>query len=123
MGAAWIDYNGHKILMIDVANLGEDHVLLSEKLASLVKLLKPEPLRSVLAVADLRNTNLSNKAVMALIKNAPSAAPHFRRSALVIEPSRARGIILDSFEQFVERLPRRFSNLDDAKAWLVSQEK
>jgi hypothetical protein len=69
----------------------------------------------------LRSTNLNNNNIMALIRNAPLAAPHFRRSALVIEPNRARGIVLDTLGQFVERLPKRFDNLEDAKTWLVRE--
>ena len=56
------------------------------------------------------------------MKNAPSAAPYFRKSALVIEPNVARSIILDSVGQFVQRVPRRFNNLEEAKNWLVSDE-
>lgn len=110
------------MLLIDVANLRGDHATLAKELASLVTLLKAEPLKSVLAVADLRNTNLSNNVVMTLIRNAPAAAPYFRRSALVIEPNHARNIILDSLDLLIEQLPKRFEHLDDAKDWLVSQE-
>lgn len=123
MSLIWIQHQGQEILLIDVANLRDDHGLLSLNLISLVKMLKAKPLNSVLAVADLRNTNLSNKAVMALMKNAPLAAPYFRKSALVIEPNTARSIILDSVGQFVQRVPRRFKNLEEAKNWLVSDEK
>ena len=123
MSLIWIQHEGHEILLIDVANLRDDHGTLSLNLAALVKMLKGRPPKSVLALADLRNTNLSNKAVMALIKNAPSAAPYFRKSALVIEHNAARTIILDSIGQFVERVPKRFKNLEDAKNWLVSSEK
>lgn len=123
MSLEWIEYQGQRILLIDAANLTDNYgMLLSKELTSLVALLKTEPKNSVLAVADLRNTNLNNNALMALIRNAPLAAPHFRKSALVIEPGRARGIVFDTLGQFVERLPKRFNNLEDAKAWLVSQE-
>ena len=123
MSLEWIEYQGQRILLIDAANLTDNYgMLLSKELTSLVALLKTEPKNSVLAVADLRNTNLNNNALMALIRNAPLAAPHFRKSALVIEPGRARSIVFDTLGQFVERLPKRFNNLEDAKAWLVSQE-
>jgi hypothetical protein len=121
MSLEWIEHEEQRILLIDVSNLRDDHATLARELASLINLLKTEPQKSVLALADLRNTNLSNNAVIALIRNAPLAAPHFRRSALVIEHSRARSIILDSLGQFVERLPKRFENLEDAKDWLVGQ--
>lgn len=122
MSVTWIDHEGKKVLFIDAADLGDNHALLALKLAELVSLLKPEPKNSILAVADLRKTNLNNKAIIALIKHAPLAAPHFRKSALVIEPNIARSVILDSLGQFVERIPRRFKNLEDAKNWLVSNE-
>jgi hypothetical protein len=120
MSLQWIDHAGQKILLIDVSNLTNNHSQLAADLAALVALLKTEPRKSVLAVADLRNTYLNNNTVMALIKHAPLAAPHFRKSALVIEPNPARSIILDSLGQFVEQIPKRFDNLEDAKAWLVS---
>ncbi len=119
MPIQWIEHKGTKILHIDVANLADDHAALNAHLETLVALLKKEPLNSVLAVADLRNTYLSNSALMVLMHNAPSAAPYFRKSALVIEFNNARRIILDSFSIVVKRLPKRFSDLDAAKAWLV----
>lgn len=122
MSLFWIEHEGKEILLIDVANLRNDYGLLGLNLASLVKMLKNEPLKSVLAVADLRNTNLSNKAVIELMKNAPYAAPYFRKSALVIEPNMARNIILDSVGQVVQRVPKRFKTLEEAKNWLVSDE-
>ena len=123
MSLEWIEHEGQRILFIDVSNLRDNYgMLLAKELASLVTLLKAEPKNSVLAVADLRNTNLNNNNIMALIRNAPLAAPHFRKSALVIEPNPARSIVFDTLGQFVERLPKRFDNLEDAKAWLIGQE-
>jgi hypothetical protein len=120
MPVQWIEHKGIKILHIDVANLANDHAVLNTHLETMITLLKPEPRNSVLAVADLRNTHLSNNAIMALMRNAPLAASYFRKSALVIEPNNARRIILDSFSMVVKRLPKRFTDLDSAKDWLVS---
>ena len=119
MPVQWIEHNGVKILHIDVANLANDHAALNAHLETLIALLKTQPRNSVLAVADLRNTNLSNSALMALMRNAPFAAPYFRKSALVIESNNARRILLDSFNIVVRRLPKRFTDLNAAKAWLV----
>lgn len=119
MPIQWIEHKGKKILHIDVANLANDHAALNANLQTLTSLLKTEPRNSVLAVADLRNTNLSNNALMVLMRNAPFAAPYFRKSALVIEPNNARRILLDSFNMVIKRLPKRFSDLESAKAWLV----
>ena len=123
MSLQWLTHAGQRILLIDVSNLTSHHEQLATELDALVVLLKDEPRSSVLALADLRNTYLNNNAVMALIRHAPLAAPHFRKSALVIEPNAARNIILNSLGQFVAQLPKRFESLEDAKAWLVSPEK
>jgi len=119
MPVHWTEHNGVKILHIDVANLANDHAALNAHLETLTTLLKTESRNSVLAVADLRNTHLSNNALMILMRNAPLAAPYFRKSALVIESNNARRIVLDSFNVVIKRLPKRFSDLDSAKAWLV----
>jgi hypothetical protein len=119
MPIEWIEHKGEKILFINVADLGDDHAALGTHLETLVTLLKTQPRNSVLAVADLRNTHLSNNAIMTLMRNAPFAAPYFRKSALVIEPNNARRIILDSFNFIVKRLPRRFTDLEPAKDWLL----
>lgn len=121
MPIQWTEYKGERILHIDVSNLGNDHAALNTNLETLVALLKKEPRNSVLAVADLRDTHLSNNAIMVLMRNAPFAAPYFRKSALVIEPNNARRIILDSFNIIVKRLPKRFADLDAARDWLVSE--
>jgi hypothetical protein len=119
MPVQWTEHKGVKILHIDVSNLANDHAALSAHLETLVAFLKLEPKNSVLAVADLRNTHLSNDALMVLMRNAPVAVAYFRKSALVIESNNARRIVLDSFSTVIKRLPKRFADLDSAKEWLV----
>jgi hypothetical protein len=118
----WIDYKEKKLLFINVANLANDYDALKIELETLVSLLQNEPKNSVLALADLRNTHLNNHALLALMSNAPLAAPHFCKSALVIERNNARRIVLDSLGHFIGHLPKRFEDLDEAKEWLVSEE-
>src|SRR5512133_3133326 len=96
MTVDWIEYKEKKLLFIDVANLGNDYNALKTQLEILVSLLQNEPKDSVLAVADLRNTHLNNNALLALMSNAPLAAPHFHQSALVIDSNRARPLALAS---------------------------
>jgi hypothetical protein len=122
MPLQWIEHKGKKVLVIDVANLANDHETLKKELAALVDLISTEQRDSVLAVADLRNTYLNNNALLALMSNAPLAAPHFHKSALVIESSHIRRVILDTLGQFIGHLPKRFDALQEAKDWLVSAE-
>jgi hypothetical protein len=122
MGLSWIEHKGTKILHIDASNLGSDFAQLKTVLDSLTATLNKQSKDSVLGLADLRNTMLNNSILITLMSNAPLAAPYFRKSALVIEPNRARRILLDSFGQFVGKLPRRFESLEEAKNWLVSDE-
>lgn len=119
MPIQWIEHKGEKMLLIDVSNLANDHAALNTHLQTLITILKTEARNSVLAVADLRGTYLSNNAVITLMRNAPFAAPYFRKSALVIESNNERRILLDSFSFVVKRLPKRFVDLDAAKDWLV----
>lgn len=122
MKSHWLEYKGNKILLIDVANLNHDSETLKEELTAVVVLLGLEKKKSVLAVADLRNTHLNNNVLLTLMSNAPLAAPYFRKSALVIEPNHARRILLDSLGQFVGHLPKRFETLEEAQEWLISEE-
>jgi hypothetical protein len=121
MSVNWIEYKDKKLLFINAANLVNDHSSLKTDLETLVSILKKEPKNSVLALADLRNTHLSNNTLIALMSNAPLAVPYFRKSALVIEANKSRVIVLDSFSFVVERLPKRFSDLHTAKEWLISE--
>jgi len=121
MSVNWIEYKEKKLLFINVADLMNDHHSLKTDLETLVSLLKKERKNSVLALADLRNTHLSNDTLIALMSYAPRAVPYFRKSALVIEVNYHRSIILDSFSFVIERLPKRFSDLAAAKEWLVSE--
>jgi hypothetical protein len=121
MSVNWIEYKEKKLLFINVANLMNDHHSLKTDLETLVALLKKEPKNSVLALADLRNTHLSDEALIALMSHAPRAVPYFRKSALVIGANYSRSIVLDSFRFVIDRLPKRFSDLDAAKEWLVSE--
>ena len=122
MSVTWIEYKEKKLLLIDVSNLMSDYGALRAELEALVSLLQNEPKNSVFALADLRNTHLNNNSLLALMSNAPLAAPYFRRSALVIEQNNARRIVLDALGRFIGHLPKRFEDLDAAKEWLVSEE-
>lgn len=104
---------------MNVADLANDHAALNTNLQTLTSLLKAEPRNSVLALADLRNTNLSNNALMVLMRNAPFAAPYFCKSALIIDRI-TRAAHPASFIQHGHQTPaKRFSDLQSAKAWLV----
>jgi hypothetical protein len=122
MSVSWIEYKEKRLLFIDAANLTNDSKALRANLETLVSMLQEESKNSVLALADLRNTNLNNNALIVLMTNAPLASPYFRKSALVIEPNHARRVILDSFGHFIGQLPKRFEDLDDAKDWLVGED-
>jgi hypothetical protein len=104
---------------VNAANLEHNSGALKAELEAIVRLLENEPKNSVLAVADLRNTFLDNNALMVLMSNAPLAAPHFRKSAMVIEHNSLRRIVLDSLGRFVGHLPNRFSDFQPALEWLV----
>jgi len=119
MPLTWIEHQGKKLLYIDVANLVGDYAALGTELEALVAFVQRQPRHSILALADLRNTYLGNHALLVLMSNAPLAAPHFLKSALVIETSRPRRMVLDSLGLFVGHLPRQFDDLDAAKDWLV----
>lgn len=119
MKSKWIEHQGHRILHVNAANLEHNSGALKAELEAIVRLLENEPKNSVLAVADLRNTFLDNNALMVLMSNAPLAAPHFRKSAMVIEHNSLRRIVLDSLGRFVGHLPNRFSDFQPALEWLV----
>jgi len=121
MSVHWTEHQGKQIIFINAANLGDDHASLSADLEALVALLQKEPKNSVLALADLRNTHLSNAALMSLMRHAIIAIRYFRKSALVIEASYARRIVLDSFSLIIEHPPKQFSDIESAREWLVSE--
>jgi hypothetical protein len=117
----WIEHKGKRLLLIDVSNLTNDYGALATELEALVALVGKEPKSSILAMADLRNTHLNNNALLALMSNAPLAAPHFRKSAMVIEGSYTRRIVLDSLGRFVGHLPKRFETREAATEWLAEE--
>jgi hypothetical protein len=120
MPITWIEHRSARLLLVDVSYLTGDYTRLKSELMTLVALAQKEPRNSILAVADLRGTHLNNNALLSVMSNAPLAAPYFKKSALVIEPSNARRIVLDSLGDFVGHLPKRFETLEEAKDWLVS---
>jgi hypothetical protein len=121
MKSKWIEHEEKRILFVDAANLEHDFHTLKKELEAIVRLLESEPKSSVLVVADLRNTFLDNNALLVLMSNAPLAAPHFRKSAMVIESNSLRRVVLDSLGQFIGHLPKRFSEMEPAMEWLVSE--
>jgi len=121
MSVHWIEHKEKKLIFINASNLLDDHVSLIANLETLISLLQSEPKKSVLALADLRNTHLNNTVLVALMRHALRAAPYFRKSALVIEANQTREFLLDSFAYIIQYPPKRFGDLDAAKAWLVNE--
>jgi hypothetical protein len=122
MPVTWIQHKGKRLLFIDVSNLTNDYEKLGAELETVVALVEHEPRHSILVLADLRNTYLNNNALLVLMSNAPFAAPHFRKSAMVIESNSMRRVVLDSVGRFAGQLPKRFEVLESAKDWLVQDD-
>ncbi len=116
----WITHKGTKIFYINVSDLQLDFDSLKKELEAAVSVLQQQPRNSVLGLADFRNTTLSKEITNILKSNAPKAAPYFRKSALIIQLTGFKRVVLDAIGRLVKRAPTRFDNIEEAKDWLVA---
>lgn len=118
----FIDYKGHRILLLDYTNLGTDAEQLKAEIGKTKQVIGVEPPGSVLTLTDVRGSKITPGNVKAMQELVQFNAPYVRWSAVVVGLT---GVYLTAFRA-IQALSRRrnlaaFNDPNEAKAWLVSR--
>lgn len=122
MKSSWIEYQGTKILYINLANLGDDIPAFDLEITDTIKELGPamfqQPENSVLVLVDVRNTSLSQQANKLLSERIVETKKYVAKTA-VVGMTGVRRFFLDYFARLSGSDTEAFDEPEAAKRWLV----
>ena len=118
----FIEHAGKRILLLDYTGLGDSIDQLQAEIAASREIIGKEKPGSVLILTDVRGSRITPGAVRAMSELTRFNTTYVKWSAVVVGLT---GVYLTAFRA-IQALTRRrnmrsFSDLDEAKEWLVSQ--
>lgn len=120
MRSYWLEYKGKKILYQDFSRQFYNAASVVEELEEVQKIVKAEPLDSLLVLTDLRDTNIGPDVLPAM--NAASAATkdHINKTA-VLGVTGTKRELADMLSVLTGQSLRYFDDIEAAKNWLVHE--
>jgi hypothetical protein len=118
MRSYWIEYNGKKIFYQDFSKLFFNSAAVKAELDEVQKIVKAQPLDSVLVLTDMRDTNVGSDLLPAM--NAASAATkdHVRKTA-VLGVTGIKRKLADLLSSMTGQPLKYFDDAESAKKWLA----
>ena len=122
MKSRWVEYDAKSILYIDVSNFKEDikgfDAELTETVTTIGQKMYEQPLKSVLVLVDLRNTDLTQKANDLLTERIKDTKKYVLRTA-VVGLTGFRKVFLNYFAMLASSETGSFEEPESALKWLV----
>ena len=112
-----ITHSGKNILFVDFS--GCDLAELNATVDEAKPIVQQHPRDSILFLSDLSNVNFSPEVIDAFKEFAKHNAPFVKLSA-ILGLSGLRSVAINSFQIYTGRLFKPFTNIEDAKDWLVT---
>jgi hypothetical protein len=118
MRSYWIEYKGKKIFYQDFSKLFYNSAAVKAELDEVQKIVKAQPLNSVLVLTDMRDTHVGSDLLPAM--NAASAATkdHVYKTA-VLGVTGIKRKLADLLSQLTGQPLKYFDDAEAAKRWLV----
>jgi hypothetical protein len=122
MKSKWIEFQGKRILYIDLSNFKENNRAFDAELVEVVSTLGQElysqPQHSVLVLVDLRGTVMTQQVIKGLTDRIADTRKHVRKTA-VIGMTGIRGAFLEYFARLAGSGTVGFEEPEAGKHWLV----
>jgi len=121
MRSKWIEHKGKKIFYQDFSKQFYNATAVKTELAEVQQVVLSEPEYSVLALSDMRDTNVGSDLLPAM--NAASAATknHIRKTAVLGVVGMKRKLA-DLLTALTGQPLKYFDDIESAKNWLVEEE-
>lgn len=118
MRSDWIEHKGKKIFYQNFSNNFYNSAVVKEELIEVQKVVKAQPLNSVLVLSDFRDTNVGSDLLS--VMNAASAATkvHVHKTA-VLGVTGMKRRFADLLTAITGQPLKYFDNIEYAKNWLV----
>ncbi|HEY5731534.1 MAG TPA: STAS/SEC14 domain-containing protein [Anaerolineales bacterium] len=120
MRSQWIKYEGTKIFYQNFSKLFYNSAAIKAELEEVQKVVKAEPLASILVLSDLRDTNVGTDLIP--VMNAASAATkdHIRKTA-VLGMTGVKRKLADLLTSLTGQPLKYFDDMESAKKWLAEE--
>jgi hypothetical protein len=120
MKSTWIEFNGKKIFYQDFSKSFYNSNAVKVELEEVQKIVKAQPLDSVLVLTDMRDTNISSDLLP--VMNAASAATkaHVHKTA-VLGVTGMKRKLADLLTALTGQPLKYFDDTESAKRWLVEE--
>ena len=119
----WVEHEGRRILFLDLGSLGQDVDALAEEMRAAAAIIAQEPEDSVLGLADLRGTVLSQDLVGQIKGVVPKVARRMVKAAVVVDKVTGfKKVIIDAVSRLSGRNATMFENVEEAQDWLASDD-
>ncbi len=118
MRSYWIEYNGKQMFFQDFSKLFFNSSAVKAELDEVQKIVKAQPLDSVLVLTDMRDTNVGSDLLPAM--NAASAATkdHVHKTA-VLGVTGIKRKLADLLTALTGQPLKYFDDVESAKRWLA----
>jgi hypothetical protein len=118
MRSTWIEYKGKKIFYQDFSKLFYNSAAVKEELAAVQEIVQAQPKNSVLALTDMRDTNISADLLPAM-NAASSATKAFVRKTAVLGVTGIKRKLADLLSALTGQPLKYFDDIETAKHWLA----
>lgn len=119
MKSTWIEFKGKKIFYQDFSKNFYNSAAVKAELEEVQKVVKAEPIDSVLVLTDMRDTNVGSDLLP--VMNAASAATkaHVHKTA-VLGVTGMKRKLADLLTSLTGQPLKYFDDMESAKTWLVT---
>ena len=118
MRSNWVEHQGKKIFYQDFSNNFYNSAAVKTELAEVQKIVKAQPLGSVLVLSDFRDTNVGSDLLPAM--NAASTATQaYVHKTAVLGVTGIKRRLADLLTALTGQPLKYFDDIESAKDWLV----
>ena len=118
MKSKWIEHKGKRILYCDWSGYGYNVDALEVEVEACDEVTVAQPKNSMLGLVDVRDTVASNEAMRVFKQSAGRGKDYVRKSA-VVGITGFKKVLLDAVSIFSGQSFGAFTDLEEAKDWLV----
>ena len=120
MKSTWIEFKGRKIFYQDFSKNFYNTAAVKAELDDVQKIVKAQPLDSVLIISDMRDTNVGADLLPAM-NAASSATKEYVHKTAVLGVTGMKRRLADLLSALTGQPLKYFDDIEAAKEWLVAE--
>ena len=119
MRSNWVEYQGKKIFYQDFSRNFYNTAAVQTELAEVQKVVKAQPLGSVLVLSDFRDTNVGRD-LLPIMNAASAATKDYVHRTAVLGVTGMKRKLADMLTALTGQSLKYFDDIESAKEWLIA---